>query len=306
MYVIRSGRRHGFTLIELLVVIAIIAILIGLLLPAVQKVREAANRAQCSNNLKQLGLAVHNFESTYGVMPPAWYWDAAYGGTYGYESATCKPQVIEGSCQYFLLPFIEQNNLWTLSAGKASNVKTNVVKTFICPSDGTAWPAGQNLNFFGWGVCSYFDNVWVFDPRNQRNIIQAFPNGTSNTVCWAERIINCYNAAYPSGKRNDFGAAWGFNIMVNKGGSIDNPVYGCPSSGIAYGFCIDYDQGGILFQVAPPAGQCLPKALGTAHTGGMMVGVGDGSVRIVAQGISSFTWYAVNYNPSGAVPRSDW
>lgn len=131
-------KRAAFTLIELLVVIAIIAILIGLLLPAVQKVREAANRAKCTNNLKQLGVALHAFHDTNGALPPGAEQDVCPR-----SNSACTTGFIRGtSWIVHTLPYIEQDNIYRLynfdlahnAAANGTNVGMQVVKTIYCPS----------------------------------------------------------------------------------------------------------------------------------------------------------------------------
>jgi len=285
MLLSRLRRWSGFTLIELLVVIAIIAILIGLLVPAVQKVREAAARTQCSNNLHQMALAVHNYAGSNNQLPPI---ETNVGG-------------VNASLHFLLLPYIEQNNIYTAAGTSSANQAGQVIKTYLCPSDSSGAPRVTNNLFNGYASCCYAGNVMVFDERGPGTLTSGMPDGTSNTVMFGERYKECSPS---SGGHTE--PTWAAQRWNTPNGNWAVAGFGwVTASSPAGGYYPDWNQS-IPFQTAPTPAACNWYVLQSAHTSSMQVGLGDGSVRGVASGVSVATWAAA-CNPKDGIPLgSDW
>lgn len=279
--------RRGYTLIEILVVIAIIGVLIAMLVPAVHKVREAANMVACSNNLHQLGVAVHNCHDTYRKMPPGigWYPGETSPGAYG-------------TVFFHLLPFVEQDPLYKSSYASgnyfAGNnaVFTKGIPVLRCPSDPSNNPGGIVPDNMGvlWGASSYAANAQIFtrvtaggllsNPQGYARILASFPDGASSTLMFVEKYARCTNANYPAG-----GNLWAYWITSGQVRPY-HPGFAISWNGYSIG-------PGSRFQVQPRAflGMCDPTVASSPHTGGIHVTMGDASVRFLSAAIPPNTWW---------------
>lgn len=321
-------RRSGFTLIELLVVIAIIAILIALLVPAVQKVREAAARTQCTNNVKQQSLALHNFQDVRQSLPPMANWCWWQG---------CKWAPDYGNIYIFILPFLEQDTLYKdmqdatyggqpqglryawWAGAKGSNPYTHAIPSYTCPGDPTLPTSGVNP-VWGWGATSYAANFQLFartDPMtgyamnwDRGSAINKIKDGSSNTIAFAERYNDCWtgnphNTHYsvqPTTTPYEYaagGTLWGvlwqphFPMFMSDQANWWAPEYVALNAKA-------------MFQVQPSEGQCDTYRAHSIHGGGIQVGLLDGSVRTVSATVSPTTWWYANNPSDGQVLGSDW
>jgi prepilin-type N-terminal cleavage/methylation domain-containing protein/prepilin-type processing-associated H-X9-DG protein len=296
----RFCRRSGFTLVELLVVIAIVAVVLGITVPAVQRAREASNRAKCQNNLRQIGQAAHNCHDAYKRLPPG----------LGYFPSPTDQRPAYGMVFFHLLPYLEQGalykNSWANGYYLASNngVSAAALDIFVCPSD----PSSDNglvkdVTGVVWGAGNYGGNVQVFcqvyadgslrDPQGAARIPASFPDGTSNTLLFAERYARCTNAFYTQG-----GSLWAYAET----GGMAQPLHAgfeISWSSISFGPAS-------RFQTRPSPTDCDPTLAATPHAGGIQVCLADGSVRSVAPGVSGATWWAACTPAAGDTLGADW
>jgi prepilin-type N-terminal cleavage/methylation domain-containing protein len=330
--------RRGFTLIELLVVIAVIAILIALLLPAVQQAREAARRTECRNNLRQVGLALHNYLDAQRVFPPSYCVVPGVTTTVG------------GQWSVFarILPYVEQANLqnlinWSVGYSTQVNVATTRVPTYLCaseindvvrinPSTGVArdYPANYVINFGTWKIYDPTNGSGsdgAFFP-NSKLSTAAFTDGTSNTLCASEaKAFTPYvrnttsdpgpvppgNPLFAAGLTGD-GCCIGPNLQANTGHTEWADGL-CQQSGFTTTFGpntriphtvggVEYDIDFVSWREGTHATRVTYAALPARsyHEGLVHALLMDGSARGVSENISLTVWRALGTRAGGETP----
>ncbi len=311
--------RHGFTLVELLVVITIIGILISLLLPAVQAAREAARRMQCANNLKQLGLAIHNYHASHGCFPPGCVQATAPGKKNGWNRDGIPDFSTNFTWPTMILPFIEQQNLYDMYDFKLSPcdpinaiAKSQPVMTYVCPDDelqineprpgqkggGTSgvqswqWMSRLRLNYAAnYGNTGYAQVdlggvtfLGGFFTNGRGYEAASIRDGLSNTAAFSETL---------SIHGPEYGGPPGDGMIAEGGQAFEG--YLTPNSSspdVVCNTCIE-DRVISVPCVVNMDDYQQTIASRSAHPGGVNSTLGDGSVRFVSNFVDVLTWRAI-------------
>jgi prepilin-type N-terminal cleavage/methylation domain-containing protein len=286
---LRSLRRltmRGFTLIELLVVIAIIAILIALLVPAVQKVREAAARTQCSNNQKQIGIAIHGYHDAFKRLPMQESWEG--------------PQLQWAPFFYHLLPFIEQDGVYkkafNTGASWGGGNHASVIGIYLCPSDSSHANGRRPTDPGGW-ACTSYSNVYHLWKNTLYN--------AGPPARWESgSVYKIFNI--PDGSSNQIGILERFGYYPAHGWA---PLWNHPNGvnwGYSHSWTHSYGQfGNYLPQIGFRPAAAHPYYPNTAHPV-MIVMLMDASVRSVAASVSQTTWDRAITPDDGNPLGNDW